>query len=139
MFVSHGKMLGKLHESIGVALGPKRFQKPRVVRTTNMSFQWLFTRFARRKMKDYRLDAAIAVYDLTDLMREPPRGTPTGGVAVTEALNSYIGDPLLDEDDLFVSRDESKVHFRRNERTVLLILTRNPNRRMTRSRLLILE
>lgn len=50
--------------------------------------------------------------------------------------NTLYGDLLLDDDCLFADRGESKIHFTKNERAVLLALSRNPNRLLTRSRLL---
>jgi len=55
---------------------------------------------------------------------------------VNKGPNTQYGDLLLDEECLFVRRGENKIHFTRNERAVLLALTRNPTRLMTRSRLL---
>lgn len=46
------------------------------------------------------------------------------------------GDLILDEACLFAVRRDGKVAFTRNERAVLLVLSRNPQRLMTRSRLL---
>lgn len=49
---------------------------------------------------------------------------------------TYHGDLVLDEACLFAIRAGTKVHFTRNERAVLLALSRNPNLLLTRSRLL---
>lgn len=50
--------------------------------------------------------------------------------------DTHYGDLVLDRECLFAIRGGMKVHFTRNERAVLLALSRNPNLLMTRSRLL---
>src|ERR1700754_4203854 len=50
--------------------------------------------------------------------------------------NLCFGDLILDETCLFASRNGKTIQFTRNERAVLLVLTRNPHRLLPRSRLL---
>jgi DNA-binding winged helix-turn-helix (wHTH) protein len=51
-------------------------------------------------------------------------------------LNTCYGDLMLDDECLFATRGRDKVHFTRNERAILLVLSRNPNMLLTRGRLL---
>ncbi|MBO4224289.1 helix-turn-helix domain-containing protein [Bradyrhizobium neotropicale] len=53
-----------------------------------------------------------------------------------KAHNLRFGDMILDETCLFASRNGQTIQFTRNERALLLALTRNPRRLMRRSRLL---
>lgn len=53
-----------------------------------------------------------------------------------KAQDLRFGDLILDETCLFASRNGQTIQFTRNERALLLALTRNPQRLMRRSRLL---
>lgn len=58
------------------------------------------------------------------------------GLGVGKAQDLRFGDLILDETCLFASRNGETIQFTRNERALLLALTRNPNRLMRRGRLL---
>lgn len=55
---------------------------------------------------------------------------------MNKALGLRFGDLILDETCLFASRNGQMIQFTRNERALLLALTRNPQRLMRRGRLL---
>lgn len=53
-----------------------------------------------------------------------------------KAVGLHYGDLVLDESCLFGSRNGKVVHFTKSERALLLLLSRNPHRLVTRDRLL---
>ncbi|MBH5396838.1 winged helix-turn-helix domain-containing protein [Bradyrhizobium sp. CNPSo 4010] len=55
---------------------------------------------------------------------------------MNKALDLRFGDLIIDASCLFASRNGQTIQFTRNERALLLALTRNPNRLMRRGRLL---
>lgn len=59
-----------------------------------------------------------------------------GGLGVNRPQDLRFGDLILDETCLFASRSGETIQFTRNERALLLALTRNPQRLMRRGRLL---
>lgn len=52
-----------------------------------------------------------------------------------KAVGLHYGDLVLDESCLFSSRNGKVVHFTKSERALLLLLSRNPHRLVTRDRL----